>query len=99
MSADGRRVELEGWIDTGFTGELALSDVQIANLRAPQSGTVSAELGDGSAVILNTHTCRVEWFGQILAIEVVSNKGSFPLLGIGLLSGHKLNIDFRASTV
>ena len=98
IAGDGRRVELEVWIDTGFTGELVLSEPQVANLPASQSGTVSAELGDGSSVILNTYSCRIEWFGQELMIEVVSNKGSFPLLGVGLLNGHELMIDYEAKT-
>jgi hypothetical protein len=49
--------------------------------------------------VLSTHTCRVDWFGGELVIEVVANKGSFPLLGVGLLGGRKLTIDYRAKTV
>jgi len=43
---------LEAWIDTGFTGELVLSQAVIDELRLAQSGSVNAELGDGSVATL-----------------------------------------------
>lgn len=94
-----RAHEVEAWLDTGFTGELVLSDELIADLNLIQSGTISAELGDGSEVVLNVYSCVVEWFGAERQIEVVANTGSFPLLGVGLLENHVLTVDYRSKTV
>lgn len=92
-------IELEAWIDTGFTGELVLPQDLIASLHLKQSGTVSAELGDGSAVVMETYHCLVAWFGRDQAIEVVGNSGSLPLLGIGLMRDHKLTIDYLGGSL
>jgi clan AA aspartic protease len=90
---------MEGWIDTGFTGELVLPLATISALALPQSGTVSAQLADGSLILLNTYTCLLEWFGERWQIEVVGNDGDCPLLGVGLLRAHKLTVDYRSGTV
>ena len=63
-SAQSSPTQLETWIDTGFTGDLVLPQVAISSLGLPQSGTVGAELGDGSSVVMDTYTCLIDWFGQ-----------------------------------
>jgi len=92
-TASSARIETEAWIDTGFTGDLVLPQAIIASLALVQSGTVNAELGDGSAVVMNTYTCLLDWFGVEQQIEVVANQGQIPLLGVGLLRDHKLAVD------
>jgi clan AA aspartic protease len=89
----------EAWIDTGFTGEIALPLAIIQNLGLPQSGTVSAELANGEAVIMSTYTCIIDWFGTDQQIEVVANQGGSPLLGVGLLRGHRLIVDYTSLTL
>ena len=98
-SAQSLSTQLEAWIDTGFTGDLVLPQVTIFSLGLPQSGTVGAELGDGSAIVMNTYTCLIDWFGQEKQIEVVANNRQYPLLGIGLLSDHKLTVDYLSQTL
>jgi clan AA aspartic protease len=92
-------MDLDAWIDTGFTGELVLPQTFISALGLVQSGTVSAQLGDGSAVVMNTYTCVVEWFNQEMQVEIVANNGQFPLLGVGLLRDHKLTVDYSSRTL
>lgn len=87
------------WIDTGFTGELVLPSSIIAELALLQSATVNAVLADGSTVTMQTYTCFVQWFDRIRRIEVVASTGDFPLLGVGLLRGHELRIDYRSNAV
>jgi predicted aspartyl protease len=58
-------MEIEAWIDTGFTGELVLPQDQIAALGLPHSAVVTAELGDGSATMLEVYSCLIEWFGRV----------------------------------
>ena len=99
VQAGSTPLEIEAWIDTGFTGELVLPQDVIDSLGLAQSGTVNAELGDGSAVVLNTYTCLIDWFGREQSIEVVANSGSLPLLGVGLLRKQKLFVDYAAKTL
>src|SRR2546428_13919475 len=71
-------MEIEAWIDTGFTGELVLPQDQIAALGLPHSAVVTAELGDGSATVLEVYSCLIEWFGRVQQIEVIANTGTSP---------------------
>jgi clan AA aspartic protease len=92
-------VELDAWIDTGFTGELVLPESIIDSLNLSQSGTVSAELANGEAVIMATYTSFIDWFSAEHQIEVVANQGKIPLLGVGLLRGRRLTVDYAKLTL
>jgi len=96
-SSDGQEVAV--WIDTGFNGDLVLPQSRIDELELRASGTVRAILADGSDVVLQRYCCVVDWFGELRDLEVVANDGEYPLLGVGLLLGHELHIDYRAGTV
>lgn len=91
--------EVEAWIDTGFTGDLVLPKVLIENLGLSQSATVSAILADGSHVEMRAYSCLIDWFGELRKLEVVANEGNCPLLGIGLLEGHELQISYRSGEI
>ncbi len=96
-SATATAVEIDAWVDTGFTGELVLPQERIAALLLPRSAVVKAELGDGSETVLDAYTCLIEWFGQARQIEVIAaNVGKFPLLGVGLLQDRMLTIDYAS---
>ena len=60
-----------------------------------QSGSVDAVLADGSQTELQTYSCVVEWFGNERNLEVIANDGEYPLLGVGLLLGLELRVDYR----
>lgn len=92
-------MEMEAWVDTGFTGELVFPQERISALGLPQSATVTAELGDGSEVVLDICSCLIEWFGQEKQIEVIASTGQLPLLGVGLLQDHKLIVDYPSQTL
>ena len=98
-AATAATMDVEAWIDTGFTGELVFPQDQIAALGLPHSAVVTAELGDGSATVLEVYSCLIEWFGRVQQIEVIANTGTSPLLGVGLLQGHRLTIDYAARTL
>ena len=93
------RHEIQAWIDTGFNGDLVLPQQQIDDLALPQSGTVKAILADGSVVALKRYVCQIDWFNEQRDLEVVSNDGEYPLLGVGLLAGHDLHISYRTGTI
>jgi clan AA aspartic protease len=88
-------VELTAWVDTAFTGELLIPRSTIEQLRLPQSSAVMAGLADGNEVVLETFSCLVEWFDEVRQVEVVESEAMFPLVGVGLLRFHKLEIDYR----
>lgn len=90
---------LTAWVDTAFTGELVAPRSIIDLLRLPQSSAVMAGLADGTEVVLDTYSCVVEWFGEERQIEVIESDGQLPLLGIGLLRGRRLELDYRLRTL
>ncbi|MFL5330128.1 MAG: hypothetical protein ACJ8C4_14600 [Gemmataceae bacterium] len=63
---------IQAWIDTGFTGELALPQKIIDDMGLTHSGSVAAVLADGTQIALKTYTCIVMWFGQARQLEVVA---------------------------
>ena len=91
--------ELAVWVDTAFDGDLVLPVTAIGKLGLTQSALVRATLADGSSTVLETFACLVEWFDKTLEIQAIANQGLFPLLGIGLLRGHELVVDYRAGIV
>ena len=97
--ATAAALEIEAWVDTGFTGELVLPQDRIAALGLPRSAVVRAELGDGSKTMLEVYSCLIEWLGHVQQIEVIANTGTSPLLGVGLLQGHTLTIDYTSRTL
>lgn len=93
--SESQPVAIEAWIDTGFTGDLVLPQATIEMLALHQSGSVDAILADGSQIEVKTYTCFVNWFGEERRLEVIANKGEFPLLGIGLLLGLELRANYH----
>jgi clan AA aspartic protease len=92
-------IRLTTWVDTAFTGELVLPRKIVEKLGLQQSAAVKAGLADGTQVVLETYECIVDWFGERRTIQAVANDGQIPLLGIGLLQGRKLEVDYRLRTV
>lgn len=90
---------MEVWVDTGFTGDIAVSRALVENLQLPRGSTVRAVLADGSPIQVDTHSCFLHWFGEWKAIEVIAADCRLPLLGVGLLQGHDLHISYRARTL
>ena len=88
-------VAIEVWVDTGFTGDLVLPQPTIDALSLCHSGSVDAILADGSEIELATYTCFVNWFGEERRLEVVANDGDYPLLGVGLLLGLELRVNYH----
>ena len=95
MRVDGRSVEVDVWVDTGFTGDLVLPQFFIDEWQFPKSGSVDAILADGSQIELSTYSCVIDWFGAERPLEVIANEGDIPLLGVGLLLGKELRVDYR----
>lgn len=65
----------------------------IERLGLDLSGSVDAILADRSQIALSTYSCAIEWFGESQTLEIISNDGACPLLGVGLLRGLELRVD------
>jgi clan AA aspartic protease len=92
-------VDLDVWVDTGFTGDLVMPTMKVAELGLPIGTITEAILADGSLIQLDTYKCLIEWFGKWKQVVVVANEGEVPLLGVGLLMDHDLHVDYRAKTM
>ncbi len=87
---------IEAWIDTGFTGELAIPRDLIRKWALPVGGLVRAILADGSESLATTYLAHLDWFGESRPVEVIAVDGSVPLLGVLLLLGCCLRVDYAA---
>lgn len=96
---DGADATFEAWVDTGFNGFLVLPREQIAALGLPATFGGQAVLADGSQIELATHIGLVDWFGESHHIAIIASDAKTPLLGVGLLLGRKLVIDYVAQTL
>jgi predicted aspartyl protease len=71
-AAVGVDMHVDCWIDTGFTGELVLSRLQIDHLKLPLSTTVDGILADGSIIRVDTYAAQIKWVGRWKQIEVIA---------------------------
>ncbi|HBC64380.1 MAG TPA: hypothetical protein DC058_24595, partial [Planctomycetaceae bacterium] len=90
---------IDVWVDTGFTGDLVIPRGVVDSLVLQQSGTVDGILADGTEVLFQTYHCEIHWFGRRRMLEVIANDGEIPLLGVGLLLGKELRIDYTNLTL
>jgi predicted aspartyl protease len=61
-------VQIDAWIDTGFTGDLVLPQMVIDDLQLEITGSIDGVLADGSGIELSTYHCELEWFGKLRGI-------------------------------
>lgn len=82
-------------VDTGFTEALALPPDVVADLGPVVVGIETSTLADGSQYAAEIYEAEVEWDGVRRAVRVWS--GPEALLGVKLLAGHRLRVDFALS--
>jgi clan AA aspartic protease len=85
-SPEGRVLEIEVVVDTGFSGSLSLPHEAIAGLGLVPYGRVLGILADGTKSFFPMYRVIVLWHGQSQLISV-SAVGSAPLLGMSMLRG------------
>jgi len=98
-SSDSEPTRLHVWVDTAFTGDLALSESLIRNLGLRKTVTTLAVLADGSSRRVDTFAGYVDWFDEQREVEVVAGQNEIPLLGACLLLGLRLEVDYSAMSV
>ena len=90
--SQGEEHAIEAVIDTGYNGFLTLPPDLIVRLGLPFLRSSRAILGDGSTVEFDIHEAILLWNGRLQRIPVDAADVN-PLLGMGLLYGHELNIE------
>ncbi len=90
---------VEVWIDTGVTGELVMPRSQIDRMGLKPGLMVRAVLADGRSSRLKSFVAWIDWFGETLEIEVVAGEGQTTLMGVGLMRGHRLVVDYGSLNV
>lgn len=98
-NSEAERTEIQAWIDTAFNGELVLPRRIVEATGLELTAGIDAKLADGNMVTLESFNCIVDWFDEDVAVEAIANEGEFPLLGIGLLVGHRLVVDYSTLNV
>jgi clan AA aspartic protease len=96
---DAEPISIQAWIDTAFNGELVIPRRLIESGQMVQTAGIEARLADGSTALLEAFSCIMDWFGGDRPVEVIANEGEYPLLGIGLLIGYRLTVDYAQMTV
>lgn len=87
------------WVDTAFDGHFVFSSTLIEGLGLETLVETEAILADGTKVTLETFVGYLDWFGDVLPVQVVANEGQFPLLGTALLEKRRLKIDYLQKTL
>ena len=84
--SEGRVLETEAIVDTGFSGFLSLTQEMVADLGLPSEGEMRGILADGSETFFPVYKAIILWHGQP-RLTYVSAVESDPLLGMGMLYG------------
>ena len=87
------------WVDTAFNGFFVFPRIMIEELGLHQEAMTQAILADGREVTLESFVCYVDWFGRIVAAQVIANDGKLPLLGTEFLANHRLVVDYVENLV
>ena len=87
------------WVDTAFDGHFVFSQELIEKLKLESLVETDAISADGFRVTLETFVCFVDWFGSRIPLQVIANRGQFPLLGTGLLAERVLHIDYAKKSL
>lgn len=90
-AADGRELEMEGVLDTGFNGSLTLSPAVIRSLGLRWRTRGLVMLANGSEDHCDIYAATVIWDGRPRNI-LVEAADTDPLIGMALLYGHTLHM-------
>jgi len=79
-------------VDSGFTSSLTLPMAMVIALGLARQSGGTAVLADGSVSQFDIYAAEVAWGGTWRSV-LVSAVGNEPLLGMGLMAGHKLLVE------
>ena len=91
--ADGSFRNVAFLLDSGFSGELAMPEQDVAILQLPFADNTEADLANGTQVTLSIQKGFVLWHNKKQEVDVIVT-GDRPLIGLGLLEGTALYAEF-----
>jgi clan AA aspartic protease len=89
---NGRALDVEAIVDTGFNGFLTLPPALVTTLGLPRLGRGRVMLANGSEQIIDIHRATVIWDGEALSVEADAVDAP-PLVGMALLYGYELAVE------
>ena len=90
----GAERTVEARLDTGFSDDLTLPIAAINRLRLKRIDRSNFRVGDGTVVTFSVYAATIRWHGMMRQIIVLESEVA-PVLGVGLLWGNNLSIDFQ----
>ena len=90
---NGRRIVVDGQIDTGFNGHLTLPAELISELGLQSVTQYEVRLGDGTSQRVHAYDALVEFGDDIRRSALVEPSEVRPLIGMALLQGYDLHIE------
>ncbi|MGB3637332.1 MAG: clan AA aspartic protease [Rivularia sp. (in: cyanobacteria)] len=81
-------------IDTGFNGYLTLPPQAINAMNLPVYSSTPISLADGSETLSAIHFATIVW-DDVEKVVLVLASGYKPLLGVALMEGYHLEINFE----
>jgi clan AA aspartic protease len=91
----GRQQEIEGVIDTGYTGWLTLPPTVVGSLNLRWRTFGRGTLADGSVSFFDVYYAKVVWDSHVRPVFVDEFDAS-PLVGMALLRSCELKMQVRA---
>jgi clan AA aspartic protease len=95
ISGKNEEIELPAIIDTGYNGEVILSESKIQEMGLEFLGTIDTELADGGIVELDLFRGRIKWFDRIQEIAIGTTQSQDASVGTLLLADCKLDVNFK----
>lgn len=92
LGIDGRKREVTGVIDTGFSGDLTLPMEVIESLELEWVCRDVGVMADGREELIDVYCGTIRWDGEPCEVEV-SQTETVPLIGMGLLLGHVVKLE------
>jgi len=86
---EGRSIEIEATVDTGFSGSFSLPWKLVSELGLLPQGRMLGTLADGTRNYYPLYRAIILWHGRPQLVYV-SAVDSDPLLGMGMLHGSEL---------
>ena len=90
---------LDFQIDTAFLGTMLVGDEVFDVSHVEPAGPVLTELAGEQVTEFQSYWVRAQWLGELVDVQVLLGPGKECLLGIFMLTPHRLEIDWRQRTV
>ena len=89
----GRSRTIDAHLDTGFSGELTLPKAAIAELGIKLLDRSNYRIGNNELALFNAYAATVRWHDGLRQVTALESE-IFPVVGVGLLWGNNLSVDF-----